>query len=223
MTTSRPSSAPGELPGRWRGPLLPDMHARVVAGQAVAPVGQPIALSRHCSRLPLPCRDVFPLQYSPATLDAPAVATAADGAADPVLPAPYTCPITSLRCDRYPFAALRPCGHVLAERALKEAAADGTCPICGAAFSAADEDVVPLVPSEEQLERLQELLPRRRKQGGRKDRRGKGKKKGQQGTEEHAEQQQQQQQPAGSSQRGGAAEAAAPSAAQVQRQQQDDL
>jgi hypothetical protein len=116
----------------------------------------------------LPCRDVFALQYEPSNGDAPAVATTANGAADPVLDAPFCCPITQLRCDHYPFVALRTCGHVLAERALKEAGADGTCPICGAPFSAADEDAVPLVPSEEQLERLVGLLPTRRRQGSKR-------------------------------------------------------
>lgn len=111
------------------------------------------------------------MAYEPAP--APEVATDAAGASDPALPAPYTCPITALRCDRHPFVALRGCGHVMAERALREAARDGTCPTCGARFSEEAGDVVPLLPDEEALERLRELLPGRRKQ-----RRPKGKRKG---------------------------------------------
>lgn len=143
-------------------------------------------------------RDVFPLAYAPA---APVeVATDAAGAADPVLATPYTCPITSLCCDRHAFVALRPCGHVFAERAVREAARDGTCPTCGMAFSEEAEDVVPLLPSEEQLERLRELLPGRRKQGGkqRKKQKGEGKRQPREaeGEQEVADGQQQRQQEA---------------------------
>lgn len=148
-------------------------------------------------------KDVFPLQYAPATApaDAQAVATGADGDVDPLLPAPFSCPITQLRCDVYPFAALRPCGHVFSERALKEAAGDGTCPTCGAAFSAADNDVVPLVPSEEQVEQLRELLPGRRKQGKQQRKKQKERQK----NEEEAGMQQQQQQQSDSGQQEAAA------------------
>lgn len=126
---------------------------------------------------------MFPLQYKPAAAEQPAAATTANGAIDPVLPAPYCCPITSLRCDRYPFVALRPCGHVLSQRALSEAGAGGTCPICGKPFAAgAEGDVIPLVPDEEQLQQLRELLPARRKQGGMG---GRKRKKEQQQQDEH--------------------------------------
>ncbi|KAL4451962.1 hypothetical protein ABPG75_007624 [Micractinium tetrahymenae] len=128
-------------------------------------------------------QDVFALQYEPAAADAsgpaaPLAASTFDGGADPDLPAPYTCPLTHLRCDRHAFAALRPCGHIFSERALKELAGGGggsgiggrgsvgtaaTCPTCGAAYSAED-DVVALLPDERQLERLRELLPTRRQQ-----------------------------------------------------------
>jgi len=122
------------------------------------------------------CRDVFPLAYQPPVpTEGAAVATAADGSADPTLPAPYTCPITEARCDRHPFVALVPCGHVFAGRALREAGKDGTCPSCSTAF--AEEDVVPLLPSEEQEERLRELLPGRRKQAKRRRKGGKGEKR----------------------------------------------
>ena len=141
---------------------------------------------------------MFPLAYEPAEpAKGAAVATAADGSADPTLPAPYTCPITEARCDRHPFVALVPCGHVFAERAIREAAQDGTCPSCSTSF--AEEDVVPLLPNEEQEQRLRELLPGRRKQA--KRRRKGGKEQGQRGGEEqqaeqqqHAEQQAEQQQ-----------------------------
>ncbi len=125
---------------------------------------------------PPPHSDVFTLQYEPAAAEAGAAATvaasSADGGADPELPAPYTCPITHLRCDRHPFAALRPCGHVFSERALKELASGGgsagstgaaTCPTCGTPYSSGD-DVVALFPDGQQLERQRELLPLRRQQ-----------------------------------------------------------
>ncbi|KAI3437916.1 hypothetical protein D9Q98_000361 [Chlorella vulgaris] len=175
-------------------------------------------------------KDVFALQYEPSNGDAPAVATTANGAADPVLDAPFCCPITQLRCDHYPFVALRTCGHVLAERALKEAGADGTCPICGAPFSAADDDAVPLVPSEEQLERLVGLLPTRRRQGG-KRKKGKRQQQGASAAAEagdeaqaHAQQQQQQQQQqqpdqVGRSENGAAAAAAAAAAGKSRMQE----
>jgi hypothetical protein len=155
-------------------------------------------------------KDVFPLQYAPATAPAgaQAVATGADGDVDPLLPAPFCCPITQLRCDVYPFAALRPCGHVFSERALKEAAADGTCPTCGAAFSAADSDVVPLVPSEEQVEQLRELLPGRRKQGKQQQKKRRERQKKEEEAAGTQQQQQRQQQP-GRERQEAAAEAAA--------------
>ena len=119
------------------------------------------------------CRDVFDLQYAPATDAAPAVTTGGNGEADPMLPAPYSCPVTFLRCDRYPFSALTPCGHVFADRALKEATSssnrgsdggggcEGTCPTCSARFSW-PQDVVALLPGEEELEAAREALPARR-------------------------------------------------------------
>ncbi|PNG62102.1 hypothetical protein TSOC_015481, partial [Tetrabaena socialis] len=49
----------------------------------------------------------------------------------------FVCPLTLLPCERHPCSALRPCGHVVSDRALAnlpkgEAAA---CPVCGAAAS----------------------------------------------------------------------------------------
>ncbi|KAL4422990.1 hypothetical protein ABPG77_005470 [Micractinium sp. CCAP 211/92] len=114
--------------------------------------------------------DVFTLQYEPAAAEAgaaaPVAASSAEGGADPELPAPYTCPITQLRCDRHPFAALRPCGHVFSERALKALASGGgsagstgaaTCPTCVTAYSTAD-DVVALFPEGQELEHLSALF-----------------------------------------------------------------
>ncbi|KAI7842610.1 hypothetical protein COHA_003714 [Chlorella ohadii] len=138
-------------------------------------------------------KDVFPLAYQPPVpTEGAAVATAADGSADPTLPAPYTCPITEARCDRHPFVALVPCGHVFADRALREAGKDGTCPSCSTAF--AEEDVIPLLPNEEQEERLRELLPGRRKQVKRRRKGGKAQQQqaGEQQQEEEEEEQQQQ-------------------------------
>lgn len=138
---------------------------------------------------------MFPLQYAPA--EAGAVTTAADGSADPQLPPPYCCPVTHLRCDRHPFVALRPCGHVLAERAVREVAQDGTCPICSKPFE--EEDAVPLLPTEEQEARLRELLPGRRKQrrGKKEGCKGKG---GAAATANDGEEEQQQQQSDGGQQ-----------------------
>jgi hypothetical protein len=137
---------------------------------------------------------VFPLQYEPAAAEQPAVATTANGATDPVLPAPYCCPITSLRCDRYPFVALRPCGHVLSQRALSEVGSGGACPICGKPFAAGEEgDVIPLVPDDKQLQRLRELLPVRRRQGGKGEKKRKKEQQQQQQQDQQPEQQQGQQ------------------------------
>lgn len=124
----------------------------------------------------LPSRDVFTLQYEPAAVNtgsaaAPVAASSSNGGADHEQPAPFTCPLTQLRCDRHAFAALRPCGHIFSERALKElAGGDGsgsitavTCPTCGTAYCAAD-DVVTLFPDAQQLESLRKLLPVRRQQ-----------------------------------------------------------
>lgn len=60
----------------------------------------------------------------------------AQGAEDAV---PYRCPVTALPCARYPFSALRRCGHVLSDRALA-AAQDSTrsCPLCGKAYKEKD-------------------------------------------------------------------------------------
>ncbi|KAG2437961.1 hypothetical protein HXX76_005576 [Chlamydomonas incerta] len=65
----------------------------------------------------------------------------------------WVCPVTLVPCERYPCSALRPCGHVLSDRAIKNlrgpagggggeagggkraAAADETCPVCGLAYT----------------------------------------------------------------------------------------
>ena len=137
------------------------------------------ALSTPPSQL-YPCRDVFPVQYTPAALtDAAPVETDTAGGADAEVPAPYSCPIAHVRCDRLPFVALATCGHVLSERALKETGGGGggdggsACPLCSTAYDAA-LDVVPLLPAEEQVERLRELLPLRRKQQKKKRKRAGG-------------------------------------------------
>ncbi|KAG2424314.1 hypothetical protein HYH02_015204 [Chlamydomonas schloesseri] len=64
----------------------------------------------------------------------------------------WVCPVTLVPCERYPCSALRPCGHVLSDKAIKNlrgpgagggeaggskaaAAGDETCPVCGAAYT----------------------------------------------------------------------------------------
>lgn len=154
---------------------------------------------------------MFPLAYTPpapGAAGAAAVATDAAGASDPALPAPYECPITHLRCDKHAFVALRPCGHLFAERAVREAAGDGSCPTCGKPFL--PEDAIPLLPSEERLEQLRDLLPTRRKQQQQGGERGKKRRQA-----EAATQQQQ-----GGAAEQGAARAGAATAGSGQQQQQ---
>jgi hypothetical protein len=66
---------------------------------------------------------------------------------------PWVCPVTQLPAGRLPFAALRPCGHALSERALRPLAAAGelACPVCGVA---ADGPPLPLLGPPEVVERL---------------------------------------------------------------------
>ncbi|GLC35862.1 hypothetical protein PLESTM_000376500 [Pleodorina starrii] len=68
--------------------------------------------------------------------------------------APFVCPITLLPCDRHPCSALRPCGHVLSNRALQNIRGDGSCPMCGAGFIS----TLPIHGSPEQVGELREQL-----------------------------------------------------------------
>lgn len=106
--------------------------------------------------------DICELRLTP---NPDAAAAAAAGA-----PAPWLCPVTQIPCaGRQPFVALRPCGHVLAERALTAtAAADedlpSTCPICSMVFQPGEEagDVVPLCRGPDMVAQLRRQLQRQR-------------------------------------------------------------
>ena len=103
-------------------------------------------------------KDVFAvtLPAAPAAAAAPRLDAEGGDGGDP---APAHCPVTDLACDAVPFVGLAGCGHVCAERALREAG-DAACGVCGEAI--APGDVVHILGSEEQVEALRALLPGRR-------------------------------------------------------------
>jgi len=79
-------------------------------------------------------------------------------------------------------SALRPCGHVLSDRALAQVKADAVCLLCSAPFT--PERVVPPNGPKEQVERRREMLrvARRRKSNkGKKAKRSKARARGQRG------------------------------------------
>jgi len=112
-------------------------------------------------------KDVFDLQWQQLE-SSRAGASASGGAATVVVyseelgaaqpPAAFLCPLTHQRCDApgVGFSALRPCGHVLSDRALAQVKADAACPLCSAPFT--EEQVVPLNGPKEQVERRREML-----------------------------------------------------------------
>ena len=72
-------------------------------------------------------------------------------------PAVFVCPITQLQaCGSHAFVALRACGCVLADRAMKEMKGD-SCPACGVLIGERD-NVVRLVPTEEEADFLRARL-----------------------------------------------------------------
>ncbi|GIL72342.1 hypothetical protein Vretimale_4004 [Volvox reticuliferus] len=70
----------------------------------------------------------------------------------------YVCPITLLPCDRHPCSALRPCGHVLSDRALANIRRGGdgdmSCPMCGSSVTS----TLPIHGSPEQIQTLRDQL-----------------------------------------------------------------
>jgi len=74
-------------------------------------------------------------------------------------PSPWICPITSLEIDgSHHFSAIKTCGCVLSARALREVQSE-ICLKCGKPFKS--DDVVPLNPSDEELQALKEKIPQR--------------------------------------------------------------
>jgi hypothetical protein len=71
----------------------------------------------------------------------------------------WVCPITLLPCgSKQPFSALKPCGHVLSDKALAAvSAADCACPMCGKEFSRS-KDVVQINGSPEHMEEVRKQL-----------------------------------------------------------------
>ena len=106
-------------------------------------------------------KDVFPVHIlsdgpqGGAASERDSAAAASSGAAAPIADGtfaapPYVCPVTALPCTRYPFSALRPCGHVLSNRALACISQDAlSCPICGKAYR--EDQVVPINGTKEQV------------------------------------------------------------------------
>jgi len=121
-----------------------------------------------------------------ASAAAVAAAGARDAAARPGGAAPpYACPITGLPCGRYTMLALVPCGHIISHRALERlglgggAAAQGSqqqqqqqCPVCSAAFNPAEDDMIIINGTEEQVQ-----AQRVRMEGWKQRQSGKGKRK----------------------------------------------
>ena len=74
----------------------------------------------------------------------------------------FICPISQLQANgSHAFIALRSCGCVLADRALKELLKGDVCPACGKAIGGRD-NVVRLVPSMEEADFLRERLKAKR-------------------------------------------------------------
>lgn len=88
----------------------------------------------------------------------------------------WVCPVTQLRCSRNATVALRPCGHVVSERAVRSlaAAADRSCPVCCKAY----DSTVVLCGTAEQVAELRARLREGKGKGkGREGKEGKGKKR----------------------------------------------
>jgi hypothetical protein len=71
----------------------------------------------------------------------------------------WVCPVTLLPCGagKQQFSALKNCGHVISDKALAAiGSADGTCPVCGEAFSS--KDVVQINGSVEHMEGVRQQL-----------------------------------------------------------------
>ena len=99
-------------------------------------------------------KDVFPVRLMPEEPNAGgSSASSSSGAQAPIADGtfaapPHVCPVTALPCTRYPFSALRPCGHILSNRALNCVSQDAlACPICGKRYR--EEHVVPINGSKE--------------------------------------------------------------------------
>jgi hypothetical protein len=71
----------------------------------------------------------------------------------------WMCPVTLLPCGvgKQQFSALKSCGHVISDKALAAiGSADGTCPVCGEAFSS--KNVVQINGSVEHMEGVRQQL-----------------------------------------------------------------
>eukprot|EP00698_Gefionella_okellyi_P010471 TRINITY_DN2719_c0_g2_i1.p1 TRINITY_DN2719_c0_g2~~TRINITY_DN2719_c0_g2_i1.p1 ORF type:complete len:277 (+),score=52.23 TRINITY_DN2719_c0_g2_i1:93-833(+) len=86
--------------------------------------------------------------------------------------APFICPVTRHECNGvYKFSALKTCGCVFADQALREVKVN-TCMQCGKAFTSAD--ILRLNPTEEELVKLRPLVEEKRsKAASRSDKRAK--------------------------------------------------
>ena len=90
---------------------------------------------------------------------------------------PHVCPVTKEEFNgRHPFIAIKPCGHVIAERALRVIQCSN-CPVCEKPFNADEGDVIPLGGSEDVVEELRENMLRRRAAKSEEGKNGKSKKR----------------------------------------------
>ena len=75
---------------------------------------------------------------------------------------PFYCPITQLPFNgRYPFVFIRPTGHVVSARALKQVGGS-LCPVTEAQLTGAAAEVIPLNPSDEERKELEAALAARK-------------------------------------------------------------
>ncbi|GFR48595.1 hypothetical protein Agub_g10499, partial [Astrephomene gubernaculifera] len=93
------------------------------------------------------------------TSAAAAVAASGTTTADDFLAAAasrFVCPVTLLPCHRHPCSALRPCGHVISDRALRNlrGSGDPCCPVCSRPYTSE----LPINGTPEQVQQLREGL-----------------------------------------------------------------
>jgi Rtf2 RING-finger len=109
-------------------------------------------------------KDVLELKVT--TASASGSSSSSSGAAGSSLTAvKIMCPVTMLEANgSHPFCAMRNCGCVVSERAVRELASTVLkCPNCETAF-ASNADVLKLVPNEEELAIMRERLAQKKKE-----------------------------------------------------------
>ncbi|KAJ3368925.1 hypothetical protein GGF31_006061 [Allomyces arbusculus] len=124
-------------------------------------------------------KDVTTLHLTPIAAD-PITSTPAPNAAvkatmalanDANLTPRFVCPISGREMTgKIRFVYLAPCGHVLAEQALREVQSGSTCLVCSTSYDPAT-DIVPLNPRPEEIDALRANMAARkaRSKAGKKD------------------------------------------------------